>query len=104
MKITMVKVITRHFLYKGRDFAIVYLPQAEKYGAIENSNITEEGKLRKEMNGIQMHLNETVEDVIASVKQTADIDELIAAGYTKARAIATVFGFAYTPELESILN
>ena len=104
MEITVVNVITNHYIYKGRDFMIVYLPQVEKYGAIESSNVTDDGKLLKKMNGLQMHLNETVKDTIESIMRAADIDELISAGYTKAKAMATVFGITYTPELEKILN
>lgn len=64
-KITMLKT-------QIAEYAIVFLKEYERYGAIDTKYITD-GKLNTQLNGLQMHLRETLEDVIEEVKQADDI-------------------------------
>ncbi|MBO7696087.1 MAG: hypothetical protein J6T10_25925 [Methanobrevibacter sp.] len=54
------------------EYAIVYLKDYKRYGAIDTKYITD-GKLNTQLNGLQMHLRETLDDVIEEVKQADDI-------------------------------
>lgn len=61
--------------YKGSKYEILKRKDG-LYIAINHKEIDEEGKLKRTLNGFEMHARNTVEEVIDSVKMSLDITEI----------------------------
>lgn len=78
----MTNITTLH--YKGRTYEIGKLQGW--YVAIEDKFIDENGRLTKQMNGLQMKANKSLERTIEEAKQEVDIDELVSQGMNQLEA------------------
>ena len=74
---------------KERTFAIVR--HDGRYCAIEDKYIDADGKLTKTLNGLQMYASISYDECVEHVKNTIDIDDMIANGYTRAQALVKVY-------------
>lgn len=97
------KAIIKNFEYRGRRFVIV--EHMNHYCAIEDKYINPDGKLNTGLNGLQMYASRELKDCIESVQQGLDIEHWREVGYTKAQAIAKVFGLTedMVKKLEQII-
>ena len=60
------------------------------YCAIEDVDIDENGRLKKDMNGLQMNAQQTLDGCIRLLEKTLDMDEYEKQGMTEAEAFAKV--------------
>lgn len=75
------------FMARNKKFEVV---QDEKgFWAIEDKYITN-GKLNRQINGIQGHLRETLEDCLETARISAEVDYLISNGVNAKEAIEMV--------------
>lgn len=75
MNNTLIKKITA----EGRNFTVVFNKEYNKYLAIEEKYITD-GKLNQQLNGLQMHARDTLEECIQETEMTCKIDKMKEAG------------------------
>ena len=91
IKVTIEKVIVRNYEVRNRHFVIVK-DNNGYYEAIEDKYLDSEGKLTKRLNGFDMHAYKDLNQTLNSVKNWVEIEYLEKEeGYTRAKAIATVF-------------
>ena len=91
METKVVKVVVRNFVVRDRKFVIVQDSNGW-YEAIEDKYLDSEGKLTKRLNGFDMHAYKDLNQTLNSVKNWVEIEYLEQEeGYTRAKAIATVF-------------
>lgn len=74
------KVMVKNFRYENKSFCLVLLSNG-MYGAIDHEYITN-GKTNRVLNGGQMHIHDTLEGVINSVKFEIDFERKLASGMT----------------------
>ena len=79
------KTVIKDFSIRGKHFVIV--KHQDMYCAIEDKYITD-GKINKQLNGIEMHAGNTLEDCIHFATDYAEVEYLIEQGHTRAEAIA----------------
>lgn len=103
MNITKLETVTKAFIYRGSVHLLAYSPELREYVAINRALIGPDGHLLRQLNGMQMHMNPTLQETIQSVKDEVDIEHYMAQGLTKAQAICRVMQISWTEELEKIL-
>lgn len=102
-EITRIEIICSDYSYKGTDWTLAYSEECEQFLAINHKYI-ENGRLTKQLNGLQVHLSPDVDSLIKSVNDEVDLDELLAGGMSKARALCEVMRIEYRPEFEAFLS
>lgn len=70
------RVVTT-LMYGDRTWQIVKM--CGKFCAINSEYITD-GRLNRDLNGVQMHASDTLEDCIEFTKRAADVDALVLSG------------------------
>lgn len=75
---------------RNRNFAIVM--KDNMYCAIEDKYIDAEGKLKKALNGLQMHASKDLDHCIKLTRDAVEMDWLERNGASKAEAFAKVTG------------
>ena len=77
-----IKVVTRDFMASnGEHFYIISFNvdskyvTGKRYGAINYDDVEANGRFKKQMNGFEMYMNDTVAKVIAEVEQRIKIKE-----------------------------
>ena len=88
-KIKAVKVVVRNYVVRNRNFVVVQYDDGW-YGAIEDKYIDANGKLTKQLNGLQVHHNENLNDCLEMTRNTVEMDYLIANGKTWGEAICII--------------
>lgn len=86
------------YISRGRRFAICEVQgrgAEDGYWAFEDTDIDEDGKLRRQVNGIQGHHSPTIRETVERVSQQIRVDEMVAGGMDRMEAaIAVVTGKA----------
>lgn len=72
--------IVREFITSENRYAIVYNEAEKWYGAINYKYIDENGRLTRQLNGLQMKIGDSVEKVINNVLFAEKFRALIAQG------------------------
>ena len=103
MNITEKKIVTNDFMYRDSHYTLFYFPQVKKYGAIDHKYI-KDGKLTRELNGLQLFLHDRLSITIQAVKNMEDVNFYTGNGYTKYQALCEVFGLEYKPENEVLFK
>ena len=107
-EITRLDIRCRNYHYKGTDWLLAYAPECERFVAINFKYLERSDsdalKLTQPLNGLQMHLSPDMSSLMKSVNDEVDLDELLAAGLTKAQAICKLMGIEYKAELEALLS
>ena len=67
------EVVVRELVVRGRSFVICRSTKWNKYVSIEDKYITA-GRLNRELNGVQMHVGDTVADCIDRTKNDVEVD------------------------------
>lgn len=93
MEIKKINVVTKDYMYCGRHFYLIstMINGEVRYGSIEHTDVGEDGRLLRELNGAQMHLGRSIPEVIESVNRFVDYDRYIADGLSKGEAMARAF-------------
>lgn len=104
MNLTNYKIICKDFSYRGKHFVFLYYPEIKQYGAVPFENIAEDGSMIHSMNGLQLHLSDTVSDLIVNVKYAKDIEYYKSHGLTFAQAICKAMNVEYKAEFEKMFS
>lgn len=105
MTITQAETLSKNYVYRGKHFVICYFPQIKKYGAISHDHIDENGKLKIALNGLNMYLNDYLEDTIQAINFCIDIDFYMnVLGMSHLQALAKAYNFNYDPKNEEEFN
>ena len=96
------KVIIKNFSTSGRNFTICY--DQEHYLAIEDKYLDDRGCLKQALCGAQMYAMRTLKDCLRHVEACVHQDQLIAQGYSLAKAFCLVNGVEYTQQIEDMFN
>lgn len=80
------------FYYRGETFEIVTTESQGKtwYCAINRKDIDENGKLKKSLNGLQMHASETLQGCMNNTKLAIDVQIMSEQGMTTDEILATM--------------
>ena len=84
------KTVINEMVLGTRTFTVVY--DQERYMAIEDKYIDENGCLKQELNGLQTCASKTLDECIRRMNERVRIDALEEAGYTMEEAMMMVFG------------
>ena len=104
IKVTVEKVIVRNYEVRNRHFVIVK-DNNGYYEAIEDKYIDENGKLTKQLSGLEMNGSHNLNLCLQNVKNSVEMEYLESQGYTKAEAYATVFNMLdMLPQIEQLFN
>ena len=86
------------YISRGRRFAICKVAgrgAEDGFWAFEDTDIDEDGKLRRQVNAIQGHHSPTMRETVERVSQQVKVDEMVATGWDRMEAaIAVVTGKA----------
>ena len=63
------KVITRLVNIENEAFVLVYLENYKKYGTIPYSELNEKGCLKRQLNGLEMNVEDTIEKCLETTKR-----------------------------------
>ena len=97
------KAIT-NYTVDNRTFTIVALEESAinelKYGAVEDKYIDVNGKLTKQLNGLQVFASETVEQVKERINTQVIIDNYVSEGYNPYTAVLLAHGMDLETAIE----
>lgn len=85
------RTVVKNYVVRDRHFVIV---QDENgwYLAVEDRYIGDDGKLIQALNGFNTHANKNLDACLTNTRDYVEADYLVGQGYTKAEALAKVFG------------
>ena len=63
------KVITRLVNIENEAFVLVYLENYKQYGTIPYSELNEKGCLKRQLNGLEMNVEDTIEKCLETTKR-----------------------------------
>lgn len=82
------KTIIKNYHYRNNDYVII--AHCGYYCAINTNDIDDNGKLIRELNGLQMFASDTVKECIERVNNSIDFDYYLECGYSKGEAMCLV--------------
>lgn len=89
---------------RNKKFHVVSFEQdGEKlFGAIDFDYVTD-GKVNKELNGVQMHVSKDLNQCIEYARTSVEFDYWVSQGYDKAQAFEKVFNVQLTDRAREIM-
>lgn len=99
------EVVTKYII-RNKKFYIVRFTNDDGnklYGAIDFDYV-ENGKLTRQLNGVQMHVSTDLNQCIEYTRTSVEFDYWVAQGYTNAQAFEKVFDTKLTDRANDILN
>lgn len=89
---------------RNKKFHVISFEQnGEKlFGAIDFDYVTN-GKINRELNGVQMHVSKDLAQCIEYARTSVEFDYFIAQGYDKAQAFEKVFNVQLTDNAREIM-
>ncbi len=106
-KIKDLTIVTKNFTsIDGKHYYIVETKVEDKirYGVIDHDNVDKDGRLKKNVNGIQMLLSETISELIERVAQRYRVNRLVDQGVNRMVASAMVVLNKSREEVEKMMN
>lgn len=109
-RVKNITVVTRDYMASNGDhyYLVSFDVDSEyltgkRYGAINYNNVEKNGRIKKEMNGYQMYMEETVAEVINEIEYRINVDRTAEAeGISKMAAVLLINGKGKASKAECV--